>query len=290
MLIARKKTKWVLYFPSSLPVLLALTLPLSLPWVHATDRHRPLVWVIRCALIGGLAVSARFARRRSDHVIVRELLDTKSLWVTPATRISAKYECSPHAARPQPNYVFRIVGSDGAVADLGKAWWTSGTTPADMGRRLASVLNVPLDDDAPGAGGEQPDNPGMQVETKAKGKGLEDSVTGWIHRHWLLSISAGLAVFLVYLYQTGGVQSSSHAQIEMPCAGHGYHTRLHFGSFTRIDGNVSGDVNPGNNEISVWDESRRCWARRIVSVDLGHRMRVDCAWVLASSDCVSSGP
>ena len=140
------------------------------------------------------------------------------------------------------------------------------------------------------AGGGQPGGPVVKVETKAESKGLEDRVTGWIRRHWLLSIGGGLALFLAYLHLAGGVETKPHAQIDMPCAGHGYHARLHFGSFTRIDGNVSGDVNPGNSEISVWDESRRCWARRIVSVELGHRQRVDCAWVLVSSDCLTGDP
>ena len=290
MLIARKKTRWAIYFDTSVLVLLALAVPLSLFQGHLAKDFRPFFWVVLCALIGVVLLSFRFTRRREDRVIVRELWRNTAFAVTPATRISAEYYSDVRSIRPSPKYVFRVVDADGTMADIGTAVLNFDTTPADMGRRLASVLDIPLDDDAPGAGGGQPDGPIVKVETKAESKGLEDRVTGWIRRHWLLSIGGGLALFLAYLHLAGGVETKPHAQIDMPCAGHGYHARLHFGSFTRIDGNVSGDVNPGNSEISVWDESRRCWARRIVSVELGHRQRVDCAWVLASSDCHAGDP
>jgi hypothetical protein len=290
MLITRKKTRWALYCPSALPPFLVLTLLVLLfPSVHIGKDSQHMLWLAFCGLLGGTILTARVACRLDDHVVVRDLLSTTSILITPSTRISAKLECSPHSARSEPSYSFRIVGPDDKMAELGKAWYVFGS-PADMGRRLSSVLDIPLDDDAPGAGGGQPGGPVVKVETKAEPKGLEDRVTGWVRRHWLLSIGGSLALFLTYLHLAGGVEMRAPAQIDMPCAGHGYHARIRFGAFTRIDGDVSGQVNPGNSEISVWDNSRRCWARRIVSVELGHRQRVDCAWVLASSDCLTGDP
>jgi hypothetical protein len=290
MLIARKKTRWAIYFDTSVLVLLAITVPLSLFRGHLAKDFRPFFWVVLCALIGAALLSFRFTRRREDRVIVRELWGNTSFAVTPATRISAKYYSDVRSIRPSPKYVFRVVDADGTMADIGTAVLNFDTTPADMGRRLALVLDIPLDDDAPGAGVGQPGGSVVKVETKAEPKGLEDRVTGWVRRHWLLSIGGSLALFLTYLHLAGGVEMRAPAQIDMPCAGHGYHARIRFGAFTRIDGDVSGQVNPGNSEISVWDNSRRCWARRIVSVELGHRQRVDCAWVLASSDCLTGDP
>jgi hypothetical protein len=290
MLIARKKTRWAIYFDTSVLVLLALAVPLSLFQGHLAKDFRPFFWVVLCALIGAALLSFRFTRRREDRVIVRELWRNTSFTVTPATRISAKYCSDVRSIRPSPKYVFRVVDADGTMADIGTAVLNFDTTSADMGRRLASVLDIPLDDDAPGAGGGHPDGPVVKVETKAESKGLEDRVTGWVRRHWLLSIGGSLALFLTYLHLAGGVEMRTPAQIDMPCAGYGYHARIRFGAFTRIDGDVSGQVNPGNSEISVWDNSRRCWARRIVSVDFGHRLSVDCAWVLASSDCLTGDP
>ena len=290
MLVARKKAKWVLFVPTYLIALLAMTLLVNIPGAHISAGTRQFFWIVRFALVGGLAFSTRFARRRSASAVVWDLLGRRTLAVTADMRIVAKYESNIHTARPQPNYAFRIAGPDDTVAELGKAWWTSGTTPADMGRRLSAVLDIPLADDTPGAGSERSVSPIIKVATKTERKGLEDRITGWLRLHWLLSIGGGLAPFLAYFHFAGGMETRAHAQIDMPCAGHGYHARLRFGAFTRLDGNVSGDINPGASEVAVWDESRRCWARRIMSVDLGQRLRVDCVWVLASTDCLTDRP
>jgi hypothetical protein len=150
MLITRKKTRWAFYCPTALPLLIALTLAVLLvPSVHIGEDKRHILWLLFCGLLGGTILTARIARRLDDRVVVRDLLSTKSILVTPATRITAKYECNPHAPRSDPSYAFRIVGPDDTMAELGKAWYVLGT-PAEMGRRLASILDVPLDDETPG--------------------------------------------------------------------------------------------------------------------------------------------
>jgi len=153
LLIASTKSRWAFYCPTLLPPSLATTLIallLLVPKLHLAEDKQRLLWLLFFGLLGGLLATSRLMQRIGDRVVVRDLLKTTSVQVTPTTRITARYEANPHAPRSEPGYAFRIVGPDDAIADLGKQGYVLGA-PADMGRRLSSVLDVPLDDEAPGS-------------------------------------------------------------------------------------------------------------------------------------------
>lgn len=294
MMIVWAKVKGALFVPllPSLGVVLtafAICVASAATTEVRRDQFR-LLWVI-LALCGlATVLLSRLTRRRGDKLIgLKGCFRSTFLRITGDSRITARLRIDAHVkGGADTNYIFEVTDADGTVLHLGTAVWGLGTDPARMGLRLSAALGVPLADGTPGAVGINRGPRWAPAETTPKD--WEDRITGWIRRHWALCTFASVAAIIAVIAMKGGIETRSRPRIEMPCAGRGFQARLHNGSLVRTDSTVSGDVNPGKSEIDVWDQRRGCWAQREVFVDPGHRLTVDCTWVLASLTCVSESP
>jgi hypothetical protein len=274
MLIARAKAASALY----LPLIYLAVIGLSLGAAPRDPGGRVLLWAVRGVLLAVTLAQARFVRRRGDRIAVARLFRVREVEVTERTRITARLAVigSP-AVKAIVRFVFRVgvPDDDGAALELGSALGF-GTLPESMGRSLAATLAVPLDAQAPGARAEPASAPPTQPGGWA-----------WAGRH-PTAIALTLALAGLLLLLSRGVERRGRPAIAMPCAGQGFRARLEDGASVRIDGAISGYVNPGAHAIAVWDGARNCWARRDVMIEPGHALRVTCDWVIASPTCTAS--
>jgi hypothetical protein len=272
MVLASSKRASAVYFPWIYLALVALTLPFA----AKPSRDTIPIWVLQGGLLFTTLAQSRLLRRVGNFVRVTKLFEVRSIEVSENTRIVGELQfLKSHYVRPASKFVFWIRAPDGTQVSLGSCE-CDGYSPQSMGRKLAASLSVPLDDAAPGAGTDST----VEVPTP---KGLKP----WLRRH-RVAVIAALGIPCLFLLLSLGVDQRRRPEISMPCAGNGFEARLHgASSFVRRNGEISGFVNPGNYEITVWDSSRHCWGKRDIAIDSGHRLNVNCAWVMTSPVCLA---